>query len=314
MRIALSALAVCLSFAAVAAAPRKVSAVGSTVMAPDGWTDMTTGEEISLVYGDGDVAFRISLVPSVADRFAKAVKDAKDCATFSVEFAATMGIEGAKGKLTTIGGRAMCEVTGTLSGTNVAAELFPVGKTAAVALCIATTKNPDKKRHDECRAMAASFALDPKAKPAKAAAYTTSKQPKGVTRVTAGNAQLDVPAGWTVTNGTAGQLFAANKNKTILSVTRVNRAFKGDTEANCKKLATDAGQQQGAASSDGRMLQLRAGKACLVSIDTKAGTTVTTFVNAPGGAEHVLVSCTSVNREEAVMKECGVALGSLTFQ
>jgi hypothetical protein len=312
MRIALSALAVCLSFAAVAAAPRKVSAVGSTVMAPDGWTDMTTGEEISLVYGDGDVAFRISLVPSVADRFAKAVKDAKDCATFSVEFAATMGIEGAKGKLTTIGGRATCEVTGTLSGTNVAAELFPVGKTAAVALCIATTKNPDKKRHDECRAMAASFVLDPTAKPAKAAAYTTSKQPKGVTRVTAGNAQIDLPAGWTAKDGSGGSLFSASKNSTVITLTRVNRPFKGTTDAACKGLASDWTKQKGEPAV-GRLLKLRAGASCLISVDTKTLANVAAFVNAPAG-EHVLFTCSSANREEAVMKECGDALGSLTFQ
>lgn len=310
MRILLSCLVV-LAISTAAAAPHKVAATGFTVMAVDGWTDKTAGADLSLVNGP-DFALRASLLPAIAERVAKAVKDPKECAAFTAEFAKSMSADSAKGAITKISKRAICEMTATLAGNVMVALTFPVGANGAVVLCIAAAKSPDKKRLEECRTMAASLALDPKAKPAAAAPYTTSKQAGGVTRVTAGKAQMDLPAGWVVKDGSAGQLFSATKGNAVLSLTRVERSFKGDTEANCKKLAGAAGGQAGV-TGDGRILKLRPGNACLVSIETDKLANVAAYINVPGAAEHVLISCLSLDKDLAVLKECGVALGTLAF-
>jgi hypothetical protein len=310
MRTSGSLLVLLCSIAVADAGPRKVAAIGATLVAPEAWTDTTTGEEISLVIGN-DFAFRVSMVPTIAERLGKAVTNAKECAAFATEFAGIIGIEKPAGALAKAGGRSMCEVSGTLVGNQVVAQMFPLGKTAAVTLCLSTGATHDKKRIEECRGMAASLTLDPKAKPSAKSAYTTSKQPKGVTRVTAGNAQLDLPTGWIAKDGSAGQLFAASKNNTTITLRRVERRFEGDTEANCKKLAS--AKAQPGAKTDGRLLKLRPGTACLVSVETTTFANVVAFINVPKGAEHFLFGCMSMDREEAVMKECGDALGSLTF-
>lgn len=314
MRVLLSCLAV-LTISTASAAPRKVAATGFTVMAVDGWIDKTAGADLSLTNGP-DFALRASLLPAIAERVAKAVKDPKECASFTADFAKSMNADSAKGGITTISKRSICEMTATLAGNVMVALTFPVGSgvgsSGAVVLCIAAAKAPDKKRLEECRTMAASLALDPKAKPAATAAYTTSKQTGGVTRVTAGKAQMDLPAGWIVKDGSAGQLFSATKGNAVLSFTRVERPFKGDTEANCKKLAGAAGGQAGV-TGDGRILKLRPGNACLVSVETDKIANVAAYINVPGAAEHVLISCLSMDKDLAVLKECGVALGTLAF-
>ena len=145
-----------------ASAGSRLPGKGYTVQPAAGWENksnddlvLVKGKQARLsatIVGDKDIAGAI--------KTGQKARDAKSCETLGVKLA---GFYNAKNPVS-VASKAGCETTAELAGNVVLLVPFASGSTAILVSCLVAEAKLTAEL-DECRAMARSLKLDPKAKP-----------------------------------------------------------------------------------------------------------------------------------------------------
>jgi hypothetical protein len=162
MRTPLLVVLASLFLVPAASAGTRLSGVGFTLKTAAGW-DNKSGDNLVVMKGkQARLSATIVADKDLAEAIqsAKTARDAKSCEALGVKIASSFDAKSPVSVRTKAG----CETAAELSGNALLFVPFASGSTAILVTCLIAEAKMTAE-HDECRAMARSLKLDPKAKP-----------------------------------------------------------------------------------------------------------------------------------------------------
>lgn len=164
MRTPLLATIASLLLVPVASAGPRLPGAGFTIEPAAGW-DNKSGDDLILMKGK-QARLTATIVAdkdlAAAIKSATKARDTKSCETVGVKLATFYNAKNPA----SVGSKAGCETTAELSGNVLLLLPLAPGSSAILVTCLIVEAKMTAE-HDECRAMARSLKLAPKAKPSK---------------------------------------------------------------------------------------------------------------------------------------------------